>query len=123
VARHTVTPRNEERLDQLIRANRWITARELCTELNIGFNALETIVATLEYRKVYARWVPRMLTQEYKEHRMEVCQSLLDQYEAEGDSLLDRITTGDETWCYHYEPWSKRQRMEWRHVNSPLKLK
>ena len=32
-----VTPRNEERLDQHIRANRRITTWELCTELNIGF--------------------------------------------------------------------------------------
>jgi len=61
----SVTPRNEERHDQLLRAKRRIT-RELCTELNIGFNALKTMVATLEYRKVCARWVPRMLTQEHK---------------------------------------------------------
>ena len=40
--RTPVTPRNEERLDQLIRANRRITSRELCTELNIGFNSLAT---------------------------------------------------------------------------------
>jgi hypothetical protein len=46
-----VTPRNEEHLDQLIRANRRITTRELCTELNIGFSALETMVARLKYRK------------------------------------------------------------------------
>ena len=118
-----VTPRNEERLDQLIRANRRITTRELCAELNIGFNALETMVATLEYRKVRSRWVPRMLTQGHEEHRMQVCQDLLNQYEAEGDSFLDRILTGDETWCHHYEPGSKRQSMEWRHVNSPSKKK
>jgi hypothetical protein len=49
----TVTPRNKERLNQLICANRWITTRELCTELNIGFNALEMIVATLEYLLQY----------------------------------------------------------------------
>jgi len=57
-----VTPRNKERLYQLICANRQITTRELCTELNIGCNALEAMVATLEYCKVCARWVPRMLT-------------------------------------------------------------
>ena len=89
------TPRNKERLDWLIRANRRIMIRELCTELNIIFNALETIVATLEYRKVCTRWVPRMLTQEHKEHRMQVCQDLLNQYEAEGDSFLDRIIISD----------------------------
>ena len=86
-----VTPWNEERLDQLIRTNRRITTTELCTEqLNIGYNALETMVATLEYSRVCARWVPRMLTQEHK-----VCQDLLNQYETEGDSFLDHIITGD----------------------------
>jgi hypothetical protein len=48
----SVTPRNE-RLNQLIRTNRSITTRELCTELNIGFNALEMMVATLEYLLQY----------------------------------------------------------------------
>jgi len=90
-SRHTT---NEERLDQLIRANRRITTRELCTELNISFSALETMVEMLVYRKVCARWVPRMLTQEH-EHRMQVCQDLLNQYVAEGDNFLHRIITDD----------------------------
>ena len=77
-----VTPRNEERLHQLIHTNRPIATRELCTELNIRFSALETMVATLEYHKVCARCVPRMLTQEHKEYRMQVCLDLLNQYEA-----------------------------------------
>ena len=64
-----------------------------------------------------------MLTQEHKDHCMQVCQDLLNQYKAEGDSFLDRIITGDETWCHHYEPESRRQSMEWRHVNSPSKKK
>jgi hypothetical protein len=49
---------------------------------------------------------------------MEACQDLLHQSEAEGDKFLDSIVTGDETWCYHYEPESKRQSMEWRHPDS-----
>jgi len=40
----------------------------------------------------------------------------LNQYEAEGDSILDRIITGDEIWCYYYKPEWKRQSMGWRHV-------
>ena len=55
--RTAVTPRNEESLDQLIHANWRIATRELCPELNIDFNALEMMVATLEYSKVCARWV------------------------------------------------------------------
>jgi hypothetical protein len=52
---------------------------------------------------------------------MQISQDLPNHCEAEGDSFLDRIITGDETWCHHYEPESKRQAMEWRHANSPSK--
>ena len=69
------------------------------------------MVETLEYRKACARWVPRMFTHEHKEHRMQECPDLLNQNEAEGDGFLDRIITGDETCCHHYDrsqigsPW------------------
>jgi len=42
---------------QLIHMNGRIMTRELCTELNIGFNALEMIMPTLEYHKACCRWV------------------------------------------------------------------
>jgi len=99
----TVTSQNEEHLDQLIYANWQITTRELCTELNTGFNAFEMMVAVLDYCKVCARWVPQMLTQEPKEHCMQVYQDLLNQYEAEGDSFLEYIISSDKTWCHHYK--------------------
>ena len=39
--------------------------RELCTELNINFSALEMIVETLEYCKVCSRQISWMLTEEH----------------------------------------------------------
>jgi len=53
-----------------------------------------------------------MLTQEYKEQRIQGRQDLLNQYEGEGDSFLDRIITGDKMWSHHYKPQSQRQSME-----------
>ena len=50
-----VTSQNEECPDQLIHTNQWFMIRELFTEMNIGFNALETMVATLENHKLCAR--------------------------------------------------------------------
>jgi len=55
--------------------------------------------------KLCAWWVLWMLTQEQKEHRMQVCQDLLN--EAEGDSFLDHIVTGNKTWSYQYKLDSK----------------
>ena len=48
-------------------------------------------------------------------------QDLLDHYEAEDGGFLDRVIPGDEMWCHHYEPESKRQSMGWLHLNSTAK--
>ena len=55
-----VTPRNEEHLNQHIHAKWKIMTRELCMELDIGFSALEMMVAMLEYHKVCTRWVSQI---------------------------------------------------------------
>jgi len=67
--------------------------------------------------------VPRELTAEHKRKRVEICQRLLDRYKNEGEEFLSRIVTGDETWVHHYEPESKRQSMEWKHLGSPANKK
>jgi len=113
-----VMSQNEESLDQLIHVMQQIMMRELCMELNIGFSVLETMSAMLNITKFAAGGPCRTcsvlwLTQEQSEHHMQVCQELLNQYEAESDSFLDCIIAGDQTCCHHYEPESKRQSMEW----------
>ena len=82
-------------------------------ELNISFSTLEMMGATLEYCKAGTGWFLQMLAQEQKEHCVQVCQDLLNQYEAVGDSFLDHIITSDKNWCHHCEPESKQQSMEW----------
>lgn len=67
----------------------------------------------LQLRKVSARWVPRLLTEQHKTQRLNAASTFLKAYEEEGESLLHRVVTGDETWVYHYRPESKRQSMQW----------
>ena len=33
--------------------------------------------------------------------------------------MFDRVITGDETWCFQYDPETKRQSMQWKTQNSP----
>ena len=89
------------------------TSDELVQSLQIshGF-AQKTIHEILGYRKVSARWVPRELTEEHKRRRVEICQTLLNRYNNEGEEFLSRIVTGDESWVHHYSPESKRQSLE-----------
>ncbi|GFW06979.1 uncharacterized protein TNCV_3691751 [Trichonephila clavipes] len=42
----------------------------------------------------------------------------LFQYQ-EDPAFMQRIFSGDETWCHHYEPETKRDSMQWKHASSP----
>jgi hypothetical protein len=34
---------------------------------------------------------------------------------ADGEDMLNRIVTGDESWVHHYQPKSERASMKWKH--------
>jgi hypothetical protein len=44
---------------------------------------------------------------------------LFDFCEREGEGLLERIVTEDETWVHYFEPEIKQQSMQWKHTSSP----
>jgi histone-lysine N-methyltransferase SETMAR len=104
-----VTEENEEVVNQRILQDRRITTTELRAAVEIGFSALDTVLKKFGFRTLCARWVPRMLTGDHKEQRLQACADLLERYESLGDDFLDNIVTGDETYVHHYEPESKRQ--------------
>ncbi|GFS27223.1 transposase [Elysia marginata] len=78
-----------------------------------------------KFRKVSARWAPRMLTDEMKMQRKTTCAKLLKHYQEEGEEFIQRIVTGDRFWVHHCDPESKPQSMEYRHISSlsPRKFK
>jgi len=64
---------NEESMkkaDLIIKANRRVTIDELCENLGISHGSACNVVEALGYRKVCAKWVPRMLTDTLKEQRV-----------------------------------------------------
>jgi len=73
----------------------------------------------LGLNKVRARWAPRFLTPVQKSFRVETCSELLAIYSETPDNVLSRIITGDETWIHHWDPDTKQESMQWKHVNSP----
>ncbi|GFX19173.1 histone-lysine N-methyltransferase SETMAR [Trichonephila clavipes] len=112
-------------VDEKIREDRRFTISTLALEFsNVGRTTLNKVVSEkLKFRKLCAHCVPRLLTEEHKLKRMACALDFLDRYHKEGDQFLERIVTGDETWVSHITPESKRQSMEWRHTNSPVRVK
>ena len=81
------------------------------------------IIGLLGYTKVRCRWVPRMLTLEKKQKRVESCEELLKRYREDGDQFLLNIVTGDESWIHHFNPEEKQLSMQYRHISSPCPKK
>jgi histone-lysine N-methyltransferase SETMAR len=69
-------------------------------------------------RRVAAKFVPRLLTPEQKEHRVAVCQDLRERA-TDNPSFTSRIITGDESWVYGYDPETKQQSLQWKSPLSP----
>ena len=47
----------------------------------------------------------------------------LQRYKTEGEVMLDRIVTGDETWVHHYQTETKQASRQWKHKESPTLTK
>ena len=103
----------------MIRGDRRVTVRDIVNEIGTGHDAVQKIIHELGYSKVCARWVPRMLTDELRQSRREVCTQMLQRYRVDGENFMRSIVTGDESWAHHYEPETKRQSMQWHHLGSP----
>jgi len=119
-ARRVVTPEAIAAVEAIVKENRRVTVHEIAAHLDKSHRSGHHIVHdVLQFHKVSARWVPRQLTAELKELRVDACQELLKRFEAEGDGFVGRIITGDETWVHYHQPETKKANKEWRHTSSP----
>ena len=62
--------------------------------------------------------MPRLLTNEHKQLRLEVSQDMLDSV-ANDSGLMDTIINDDESCVYGYDPQTEAQSSEWRSSTSP----
>ena len=84
-----------------IRENRQCNITSLSLQFpQIAWSLLHKIVSDkLKFRKLCARWVLKMLTEEHKLKRQASTLDFLTRYSEEGENVLSCVVTGDETWC------------------------
>lgn len=111
--RTTINEANIHAIRELIEGDRHLTVLAIAEQVGISYgSAQSTISDELGFRKVCARWVPRLLREDQKANRLAVCERLLARYQAEGDKFLRHIVTCDKTWVHHYTTGLKRANME-----------
>ena len=111
----TVTDENIQAVERIVMRDRQISVRRVANELGISKSRVHDIMNNhLDMSKVCTRWVPKLLTPLQRINRMECCQELLQQSEADPVKFLDRIITGDESWIYHYDPLTQQEAKVWK---------
>jgi len=69
-------------------------------------------------RRISAKIVPRLLTEDQKENRVEISQELLANVNG-NENFLNNIITVDETWVYGNDVDTKMQTSQWMRKGSP----
>ena len=88
-------------------------------EVGISTGSVHSILTEdLRMRRVSAKFVPKLLTEEQKELWKEICKDMLDCANHDPE-FMKTIITGDETWVYGYDPETKFQSSQWKHPESP----
>lgn len=113
------TDENIEKIRQKINEDRRLTIDQVSEETGVSWSSCQRILTEdLHMRRISAKFVPRLLTQEQKTTRLNVCRDLKEEI-ANDPNFLSKIITGDESWCYGYDPETKQASSQWKTPSSP----
>ncbi len=111
----TITNENINAVEQIVMRERQISVRRVADELGIPKSSVHEIMNDhLGMKKVCTRWVPKLLTPLQRANRVDCCEELLQDCEADPSNFFDRIVTGDECWIYHYDPLTQAEAKVWK---------
>ena len=114
---------NIQKINEIVLSDRRIKVEQIALELKMSTGIVHKILTEhLGMRKISARWVPKLLSVSEKAKRVQFCQENLDFMEGE-NKFLSTVVTGDETWCYYYDPETKVQSKQWKRSGSPPPVK
>ena len=109
-----VISENIKQVLKIVMDDRKIKVREISEMVNISTGSAFTILReNLGMKKVFSKWVPRLLTMEQKQQRMNDSESCLALFTRNKQDFLRRYVTVDETWIHHFTTESNRQLAEW----------
>ena len=116
-AERALPARNEQNIayvKRLIEEDPHSTVRELSEACELSIGTINNILhKDLHMRKLAARWVPHLLSDDQKQQRVACSHKLLDEFEPNGPKRLCDLVTGDESWLTFYGIPNKRCNRIW----------
>ena len=96
------------KIKEIIEGDVRFTVRDIARKVGISLSTVHLILKKhLKVRKISARWVPHLLTDEQKRQRVKVAKKLLQMFPKYDKKQFANVVTGDETWVHYFEPVRK----------------
>jgi len=112
-----------DRVRVMIRKNRRLTVREVADEVGISIGYCHQIFTQKrQMRRVSAKFLACLLTDDQKENCVEISQELLANANG-NENFFKNIITADETWVCGYDVKTKMQLSQWMGKGSPRSKK
>ena len=99
----SVTKGNIAAVKIVVEQDARLSVKDVASCTGISEGSVKTILKNrLDLRKVCARWVPHLLTEEQKIQRFKCAQELLKTYKGCNSRVISNLLTGDETWMHTF---------------------
>ena len=114
-----ITPKNIQKVKDLIAQDARYTVGDIARYVGISVGPAHIILKKiLKVRRLTARWIPHLLTDEQKHQRVETARELLKRYPKFNKNVFNSFVTGDETWVHFFEPQRKINNKIWATKNA-----
>jgi len=115
-----------KQVHRIVLSDRKVKLRELAEAVGISKERAGYILHDLlKMKKLSVRWVPRLLTVDQKQQRVDDSTAGLALLQRNRADFFRRFMTMDETWVHYHTPESNRQSAEWleSHESRPKRPK
>ena len=98
--------------------DRRVSIETISAQFDVSVGTVHTIIPEeLKMRKIYAKFVLRVLREDQKERRCYHSREMVKLIHSD-PPVFDALVTCNEIWIYCYEPDTKRQGSQWKHAGS-----
>ena len=113
------TPEFIGQIKNLMDKDRRVSIETISAQLIVSVGIVHTIIREeLKMRKIYAKFVPRVLREDQKERPCHDSREMVELINSD-PTVLDALVTCDGSWIYCYDPETKRQSSQWKHAGYP----
>ena len=111
----SVTKANIAAVKIVVEQDARLSVKDIASCTGISEGSVQTILKKrLDLRKVCARCVPHLLTEEQKTQCLKYDRELLKTYKGCNSRVISNLLTGEETWVHMFEPQRRAHNMQWK---------